>query len=117
MPELFRRNSLLLTVVGLMIVSGQLMSLSIQHPGLPRAGASFLGAVMSPFELMHHELTASVKRGWDHYIYLQNVETERMELGARVRELESQNSRLTEFEHENKRFKELLNYQERWKLT
>jgi rod shape-determining protein MreC len=112
MPEILRRHSLVITVIALLITCGQLMSASISNSALPRMGAVVLSSFISPMQELHHEMIYSGKRFWEHYVWLQNVETERNELESRLKELEAQNSRLIESEHENKRLKELLRFRE-----
>lgn len=113
MPEILRRQKLLLTVLGLVLLAGQLMSSSIDNDKLPRMGSVVISAVLSPLEVIHHELTLSVRRVWQHYIWLQGVEEERNSLSVRMKEIEAQNSKLIEFEEENRRLKDLLNFRER----
>ncbi len=110
MAQFIRRHSLLLSTVGLLLLSLQLMSISISHPEFPRAGARALSALLSPGEKLVHELVQSVRFYWSRYLWLVEVEAERDELLVRVKELEARNTRLLEFENENSRLRTILDF-------
>lgn len=113
MSEFFRRHSLNLTTVGLLIVTLQLMSMSVANRSVALGGAQIVNSVLSPVEKTYNELVQSARYLWNHYIYLMSVEEERVQLINRVKELEAHNSKLMEFEHENRRLRSLLHFSER----
>lgn len=117
MAEFFRRHSLSLTALALLLASLQLMSLSIAHRNVPQAGARAVDAVLSPLEKGYYEIFQSSRYIWNHYLWLLNVETERNQLVNRVKELEAHNSRLMEFDSENQRLRKILNFTERSGFT
>lgn len=111
MSDFFRRHSLALTSLALVIISCQLMSASIQHQALGAFGGRMVMFFLSPCEEVVHNATDSMSGMWRHYVWLQSVESERNELALRVKALESQNSKLLELEGENERLKSLLKYE------
>ncbi len=117
MSDFFRRHSLFLTTLALLLCSLQLMSLSLANKAVPQAGARAVDAVLSPLEKGYHELFQSAKYIWNHYLWLLNVETERNQLVNRVKELEAHNSRLMEFDSENQRLRRILNFKDRSGFT
>ncbi len=117
MTEFFRRHSLVLTSIILLICSFQLMSISVANRAFPRTGGRLVKAVLTPIETTHHELTETVRQSWNDYIALQGVAVERNELAQRVKALEAQNSRLAELESENERLRGLLSFTDSTGLT
>ncbi len=112
MADFLRRNRLLIYSFAFVIVSFQLMNLSIGNPQYPAYGAKVVDKIVSPFQKLYYEIFQSSKYYWEHYLWLINIESERDEYLARVKELEAQNSKLIEFENENTRLKTILNYTE-----
>lgn len=112
MTEFFRRHNLLVTAVVLIMVSCRLMSASIEDASLPRLGGRILYSIFGPIEKTHHEVVVSIDGVWSHYIALQNIESERNQLLVRIKNLESENSKLIEYANENARLKSLLHFEE-----
>ncbi len=117
MVGFFRRHSIAITAFMLFLVSLQLMSLSVANRALPRSGGRWLANISAPAEKGYHELAQLLQYFWQHYFYLIHIEEERDDLVARIKELESRNSRLTEYESENRRLKNLLRFSERSSLN
>lgn len=111
MTQFLRKHSLPFTTFGLLLLSLQLMSISIAHPVVPRSGSRLVSALLSPAEKFCHEMVQSTRFYWTHYVWLIGVESERDDLLTRVKELESRNTRLLEFENENQRLRTLLNFE------
>lgn len=112
MIELFRRNSLGITAVVLLIVSAQLMSASVANRELPQYGAGLIKTVIAPIEQVYHESLESVRFTWNRYLWLMDVEKERNEFQSRVKELEKSNSAFIEVAKENERLRELLGFKD-----
>lgn len=113
MADFLRRHSLVLTSFALLVLSFQLMGLSMENRALPRAGALGVDSILAPVEKGYYEVSQSGKYIWSHYLWLMSVESERNQLLNRVKELEAHNSRLMEFDSENQRLRKILNFTER----
>ncbi len=113
MADFLRRHSVSLVSILLIIVSFQLMSLSIRDRSLPEFGSRFLASLLAPVQSLHHASFETVGYYWQHYLWLIDVEEERAGLAERIKALEAKNSRLIEYETENKRLRNLLKFPER----
>jgi len=116
MAEFFKRHSLFLSSVALLITSFQLMSNSIANPKLPKVGAELLNTALSPVEEVHSSGLSSIRKSWGHYLWLMGVEEENISLKEKIKVLETKNSELIEYSHENSRLRSLLNYTKEFKL-
>lgn len=112
MADFLRRHSLLFTAIFLLVVSFQLMSLSMKNKAIAGYGAKAIDKIILPLEKGHYELSQTFKFYWKHYLWLINVESENKELINRVKFLEAQNTRLNEIDLENQRLKTILNFRE-----
>lgn len=110
MGDFFRRYSLQLTGVILLVTSFQLMSVSTQHPSFPRLGVRLIDSILTPIAKLQHDLFSSIDALWNHYVWLLMVEEERNELLERVKQLEETNSRFAEYQSENARLRDLLHF-------
>ncbi len=112
MAEFLRRHSLLFTATFLLVVSFQLMSLSLRNKAIASYGARTIDKIILPLEKGYYELSQTFKFYWKHYLWLVNIESENNELVNRVKFLEAQNTRLNEIDLENQRLKTVLNFRE-----
>ncbi len=110
MLHYFSRHSYILSVVILLGISLQLMSLSVKNPAAAASGWSLLSRIIYPLQKMTHEVFETSYFVWNRYIWLQHVALERDVLFLQVKELEERNSILSELAHENERLRSLLNY-------
>lgn len=113
MVEFFRRHALFVASTGLLIVSFQLASISVNDRSFAQSGGRLVSGLLAPVEMVYHEFSESTKYIWTHYVWLRGVEQERNELRERVKELEAQNSRLLEFQRENERLRQLVSFSEK----
>ena len=110
MVDIVRRYNLLLASSLLIIISFQLMGESIDNRELPQLGARALQSVFLPFQKLHHEASETTSYYWNHYLWLMEVEQERVALTERVGTLEAELSKIRELAHENERLRSLLSY-------
>jgi rod shape-determining protein MreC len=110
MLQYFSRHSYSLTVVILLAVSIQLMSMSTKNPELAGFGWRIISRIIYPVQKLTHEVFETSDFLWNRYLWLQHVALERDILALQIKELREQNSILTELAHENERLRTLLHY-------
>jgi rod shape-determining protein MreC len=111
--EFVRRNRILLTSSGLLLISLLLFSVSIRSQSYrDPVGRVVLDAV-APFQEVFSGIGRGVGRLWTGYIGLVDAHRDNQRLAERVAGLESELLRVGELERENARLAELLSFRAR----
>jgi rod shape-determining protein MreC len=111
--EFVRRNRILLTSSGLLLISLLLFSVSIRSQSYrDPVGRVVLDAV-APFQEVFSGIGRGVGRLWTGYIDLVDAHRDNQRLAERVAGLESELLRVGELERENARLAELLSFRAR----
>jgi rod shape-determining protein MreC len=110
MAEFLRRNRVLLTSYGLLVLSILLVSVSARSPRRVDPMAQALLDALAPLQEGVTAARASVDHLWEAYIWLVQVSRENRRLQDRVAQLEQQATRLEELRQGNERLQALLQF-------
>ena len=110
---LFRKYSLLIFIILLLLFALVLMSLRAKQ----RKGVEYVDALLmelfSPFQKASHLVIKTVQGTFQQYVFLVNLEKENRALKKRMAELQEENHRIREMKLANERFRELLLFREK----
>ena len=110
---LFRRYTLLIFIILLLLFALVLMSLRAKQ----RKGAEFFDAflmeVCSPFQKASTLVIKTVQGTFQQYIFLVNLEKENRALKKKIAELQEENHRIKEMKLANERLRQLLQFREK----
>ena len=115
--EFVRRNRILLTSGGLLLVSLLLFSVSIRSQSYRDPVGRVLLDALAPFQVVFSAIGRSTGRLWSGYVDLVDAQRDKQRLQERVAGLESELLRLNELERENARLAELLAFRARLQGT
>ena len=115
--EFVRRNRILLTSGGLLLVSLLLFSVSIRSQSYRDPVGRVLLDALAPFQVVFSAIGRSTGRLWSGYVDLVDAQRDKQRLQERVAGLESELLRLNELERENVRLAELLAFRARLQGT
>jgi len=111
--EFVRRNRILLTTGGLLLVSLLLYSVSIRSQPYRDPVGQVLLDTLAPFQAVFSLIGRGAGRVWSGYVDLVGARRDNQQLQERVAALESELLRLGELERENARLAELLAFRAR----
>lgn len=110
---LFRRYSLLIFIILLLLFALVLMSLRAKQ----RKGVEFFDALLmeicSPFQKASTLVIKTVQGTFQHYVFLVNLEKENRVLKQKIAELQEENHRMKEMKLANDRLRQLLQFREK----
>jgi len=110
---LFRKYSLLIFIVLLLLFALVLMSLRAKQ----RKGVEYVDALLmelfSPFQKASHLVIKTVQGTFQQYVFLANLEKENRALKKRMAELQEENHRIREMKLANERLREFLSFREK----
>jgi rod shape-determining protein MreC len=110
---LFRRYTLLIFIILLLLFALVLMSLRAKQ----RKGAEFFDALLmevcSPFQKASTLVIKTVQGTFQQYIFLVNLEKENRALKKKIAELQEENHRIKEMKLANERLRQLLQFREK----
>jgi rod shape-determining protein MreC len=110
---LFRRYSLLIFIILLLLFALVLMSLRAKQ----REGVEFFDALLmeisSPFQKASTLIIKTVQGTFQHYVFLVNLEKENRVLKQKIAELQEENHRMKEMKLTNERLRQLLQFREK----
>jgi rod shape-determining protein MreC len=110
---LFRRYSLLIFIVLLLLFALVLMSLRAKQ----REGVEFFDALLmeicSPFQKAATLVIKTVQGTFQQYVFLVNLEKENRMLKQKIAELQEENHRMKEMKLANERLRQLLQFREK----
>jgi rod shape-determining protein MreC len=110
---LFRKYSLLIYIVFLLLFSLVLMSLRAKQ----RKGVEYVDALMmelfSPFQKASSLFIKTVQGTFEQYVFLVNLEKDNRALKKRIVELQEENHRIREMKLANERLRQLLSFREK----
>ncbi len=110
---LFRKYSLLIFIVLLLLFALVLMSLRAKQ----RKGVEYVDALLmefcSPFQKASHLFIKTVQGTFQQYVFLVNLEKENRALKKRIAELQEENHRIREMKLANERLRQLLSFREK----
>jgi rod shape-determining protein MreC len=110
---LFRKYSLLIFIILLLLFALVLMSLRAKQ----RKGVEYVDALLmeffSPFQKASHLVIKTVQGTFQQYVFLVNLEKENRALKKRIAELQEENHRIREMKLANERLRELLLFREK----
>jgi rod shape-determining protein MreC len=115
--EFVRRNRVLLTSGGLLLVSLLLFSVSIRSQSYRDPVGRVLLDALAPFQVVLSAMGRSTGRLWSGYVDLVDAQRDKQRLQERVAGLEGELLRLNELERENARLAELLAFRARLQGT
>jgi rod shape-determining protein MreC len=115
--EFVRRNRILLTSGGLLLVSLLLFSVSIRAQSYRDPVGRVVLDALAPFQVVFSGIGRSVGLVWSGYINLVDAHRDNQRLEGRVALLESELLRIGELERENARLAELLSFRARLQGT
>ncbi|MBI3993399.1 MAG: rod shape-determining protein MreC [Candidatus Lambdaproteobacteria bacterium] len=90
MLELIRRNRMLFSAAGVLLLLVLLLSLRWSNPGNARFIDESVYAIAYPFQSAYHRVTASFRSVFEHYVALVHLKEENDRLTLRVRALEEE---------------------------
>jgi rod shape-determining protein MreC len=111
--EFIRRNRILLTSGGLLLISLLLFSVSIRSQPFRDPVGRLLLDGLAPFQVVFSWFGQRVSGVWSGYVDLVDTHEENQQLRDQVAALEAQLSGLSELEQENARLAELLSFRAR----
>jgi rod shape-determining protein MreC len=110
---LFRKYSLLIFIILLLLFALVLMSLRAKQ----RKGVEYVDALLmelcSPFQKASTLIIKTVQGTFQQYVFLVNLEKENRALKKRIAELQEENHRIREMKLANERLRELLSFREK----
>jgi len=110
---LFRRYTLLIFIILLLLFALVLMSLRAKQ----RKGVEFFDALLmevcSPFQKASTLVIKTVQGTFQQYIFLVNLEKENRDLKKKIAELQEENHRIKEITLANERLRQLLQFREK----
>jgi rod shape-determining protein MreC len=110
---LFRRYTLLIFIILLLLFALVLMSLRAKQ----RKGVEFFDALLmevcSPFQKASTLVIKTVQGTFQQYIFLVNLEKENRALKKKIAELQEENHRIKEIKLANERLRQLLQFREK----
>ena len=110
---LFRRYTLLIFIILLLLFALVLMSLRAKQ----REGVEFFDALLmeicSPFQKASTLVIKTVQGTFQQYIFLVNLEKENRALKKKIAELQEENHRIKEMKLANERLRQLLQFREK----
>jgi len=110
---LFRRYTLLIFIILLLLFALVLMSLRAKQ----RKGVEFFDALLmevcSPFQKASTLVIKTVQGTFQQYIFLVNLEKENRALKKKIAELQEENHRIKEMKLANERLRQLLQFREK----
>jgi rod shape-determining protein MreC len=110
---LFRKYSLLVFIVLLLLFAIVLMSMRAKQ----RRGVEYVDALLmelfSPFQKASYLVIKTVQGTFQQYVFLVNLEKENKALKKRLAELQEENHRIREMKLANERLRELLLFREK----
>ena len=110
---LFRKYSLLIFIILLLLFALVLMSLRAKQ----RKGVEYVDALLmeffSPFQKASHLVIKTAQGTFQQYVFLVNLEKENRALKKRMAELQEENHRIREMKLANERLRELLLFREK----
>ena len=110
---LFRRYSLLIFIILLLLFALVLMSLRAKQ----RKGVEFFDALLmeicSPFQKAATFVIKTVQGTFQQYVFLVNLEKENRMLKQKIAELQEENHRMKEMKLANERLRQLLQFREK----
>jgi len=115
--EFVRRNRILLSSGGLLLVSLLLFSVSVRSQSYRDPVGRVLLDALAPFQVVFSALRRSTGRLWSGYVDLVDAQRDNQRLQQRVAGLEGEVLRLNELERENARLAELLAFRARLQGT
>ena len=115
--EFVRRNRILLTSGGLLLVSLLLFSVSTRSRSYRDPVGRVVLDALAPFQVVFSGIGRSVGLVWSGYIDLVDAHRDNQRLEGRVALLESELLRIGELERENTRLSELLSFRARLEGT
>ena len=115
--EFVRRNRILLTSSGLLLISLLLFSVSIRSQSYRDPVGRVVLDALAPFQVVFSGIGRSVGLVWSGYIDLVDAHQDNQRLEGRVALLESELLRVGELERENARLAELLSFRARLEGT
>lgn len=112
MLDFLKRNYRWLLIFLFLILSLQIVTYDISHPGKTGIITKIVLAIsLYPVKAIN-AMTGSVKNVWDNYIYLVNVKKENYMLKEKIDNLLTEIQILKEYRLENERLKKILNFVE-----
>lgn len=105
-----KRHYYYLSILALVALSVQLMSVCSRNPQIAGMGWGLLQRAIYPAQKFIHEIYETGQYVWNRYLWLQDVALEKEMLTLQVDELEEEVSRLIETRNENERLRGLLQY-------
>lgn len=110
---LFRKYSLLIFIILLLLFAIVLMSLRAKQ----RKGVEYVDALLmefcSPFQKASTLVIKTVQGTFQQYVFLVNLEKENKVLKKRIAELQEENHRIREMKLANERLRQLLSFREK----
>ena len=110
---LFRRYTLLIFIILLLLFALVLMSLRVKQ----RKGVEFFDALLmeicSPFQKASTFVIKTVQGTFQQYVFLVHLEKENRMLKQKIAELQEENHRMKEMELANERLRQLLQFREK----
>jgi len=110
---LFRRYTLLIFIILLLLFALVLMSLRAKQ----RKGVEFFDALLmeicSPFQKTSTLVIKTVQGTFQQYVFLVNIEKENRMLKQKIAELQEENHRMKEMKLANERLRQLLQFREK----
>lgn len=106
----FKSKSIHILFISLVLVSVQLMSLSLRFPELPLYGWKATEIILSPGQKLFSEVFQTSDFLWKRYVWLQDTSLERELLSLQVKELKSKNAMLEEIRNENGQLRNILSF-------
>jgi rod shape-determining protein MreC len=110
MADFLRRNRVLLTSCGLLVLSILLVSVSVRSPDTRDPVARALLDALAPLQAGVTLVRTTAHRLWDDYFWLVKVSRENRELHSRLAVLEQQRAHLEELARANRRLEVLLDF-------
>jgi rod shape-determining protein MreC len=110
MAEFLRRNRVLLTSYGLLVLSILLISVSVRSPRREDPVALAVLDALAPLQGGVTLARTSVNHMWERYVWLVQASRENRRLQDRVAELEQQATRFEELRQGNERLEALLQF-------
>lgn len=116
MLDFLKRNYRWLLIFLFLLLSLQIITYDISHPGKTGIITRIVLALSSYPVKAINSMTGSIKNVWDNYIYLVNVKKENYILKEKIDNLLSEIQMLKEYRLENERLKKILNFVEEQKF-